>query len=185
MKRSSKLKAKGTQLLNSSDERPQLTNKTEAGLVQGHESRGNYIVESMDDTTGSLVQVRVDPLKLTGTTSPTAAALLIEQTVNTASRSTPRGIQRTLDEACQSLEGLSPQTPLEGLLCTQMLGVHNLAMEVHASIHSDGTIYRNYDGANKPSRSPRPDVCRTDGRAPKTSRQGGATESYSRTCPRP
>jgi hypothetical protein len=46
-----------------------------------------------------------------------------------------------VETVCQSLEGLNPQTTVEGLLCAQMLGAHNLAMEfMRRSLLPDQTI---------------------------------------------
>ena len=92
----------------------------------GTQKRGgiSQVKAEIDPGTGKCnVTVATDPTKLTGTDSLRIAHALIEQTLATI----PSCNQ--VETICQSLEGLNPQTTVEGLLCAQMLGTHNLAME--------------------------------------------------------
>lgn len=103
---------------------------------------GHYMFTALDAQNGTVIsEVARDPLKLAGTSSPHVASMLIEQIAATVPRCKQNGLSKSLEEMCQSLEALSPKTTLEALLCAQMLGVHNLAMEhMRRSLLSEQTI---------------------------------------------
>ena len=88
------------------------------------------VTAETDPTTGkSTVTVAADPTKVTGTDSLRVARTLIEQSLATVPSFNQRDSAEMVETVCHSLEGMNPQTTVEGLLCVQMLGAHNLAME--------------------------------------------------------
>jgi hypothetical protein len=98
----------------------------------GTEKRGaiSRVDAETDPATGKpTVTVATDPTKLVGTDSIRVAHALIEQSLNTIPSCNQGDAAQKVETVCHSLEGLNPQTTVEGLLCAQMLGTHNLAME--------------------------------------------------------
>lgn len=138
MKRTDKTKPDGKQIQRSTIETaiarpvdPKVTEPLPSVPAESQKRTGiSHVKAEADPSTGKCnVTVATDPTKLTGTDSLRVARALIEQSIGSISNCNQRDPAQVVETICQSLEALNPKTIIEGLLCTQMLGVHNLAME--------------------------------------------------------
>lgn len=69
------------------------------------------------------------PMDGVSSSSPYVCDRLIEQAAATDSLRTPEENDLRFVEVCETIRDLQPRNTLEGMLCTQMVGVHNLIME--------------------------------------------------------
>jgi len=76
---------------------------------------------------GDAVLVCAQLLKSTGCTDPVSAGTLIDQAASTMF--TGSNAAEKMNFCTNLMHGLHPQNELEGVVITQMLGAHNLAME--------------------------------------------------------
>jgi len=142
MNRNTKNNAKIKGLQKSPNTNPEAKSKAETTPVHDQQSREpRRIMRALDASGEVLADITTDPEKLAGTPSLDVARMVIEQSVETIPKSNVHDLGSRLEAVCKSLEGLNPQTTLEGLLCAQMIGTHNLAMEfMRRSLHPQQTV---------------------------------------------
>jgi hypothetical protein len=128
MRRSTNGPDRGRTLTKSADLGPVATNAKEPAAGTLSTGAPTFRIAARDERTGEIVaEITAPPQRVAGTPSFNVARMLMQQALGT--RVNQKDLRGLVEEVCETLQGLGPETAIEGLLCSQMVGVHNLAME--------------------------------------------------------